>query len=411
MLDLRLHLAAFHGEVVRYLGGAPAANATLLVECRPDLPLKPFTAFLHFHSFPTASALLLAQWSPQSPVFRRTSHYPMEVGAACAAAGAAGLHLAGYNRANYFENLHLKQSRNFRKQQIVHSQADLFRADVEQAIGASSAVQDRLIVVSALLLGVTAHTCLGKAPLQGLKLTAEANTRSFLQDVFYLCIGNAFLYFLVSLIASISCSAEHMELLNNCVRPPFAEMMRDQGVSQVLRIPGADQLAGQKNMVSRRSTMCEKSLREGSEGRPLDPQEMQHDWDELQTYTPYFLVWGSSALAVALRSLRSLLNSFGFFALSHTYRASWRREREVLEETANGRFDAPSFGEAIESISMAATLRAAARIPRQDHVTIWQTQQVDGAAVRLRTMKARDSELGNDDLGRITEETLVSFVV
>ena len=65
----------------------------------------------------------------------------------------------GYNRANYFENLSLKQSRNFRKQQIVGSQAtliisfnlspkaDLFRADVEQAIGASSAVQDRLIVV------------------------------------------------------------------------------------------------------------------------------------------------------------------------------------------------------------------------------------------------------------------------
>ena len=37
--------------------------------------------------------------------------------------------------------------------------------------------------------------------------TAEANTRSFLQDMFYLCIGNAFLYFLVSLIASISTSA------------------------------------------------------------------------------------------------------------------------------------------------------------------------------------------------------------
>eukprot|EP00435_Cladocopium_sp_Y103_P011739 s1184_g3.t1 len=51
------------------------------------------------------------------------------------------------------------------------------------------------------------------------------------------------------------------ELLNNCVRPPFAEMMRDvdlaaelesaeaferQGVSQVLRIPGADQLSGKK---------------------------------------------------------------------------------------------------------------------------------------------------------------------
>lgn len=250
----------------------------------------------------------------------------MEVGAACAAAGAAGLHLAGYNRANYFENLHLKQSRNFRKQQIVHSQADLFRADVEQAIGASSAVQDRLIVVSALLLGVTAHT-------NGWNLAA--NTRSFLQDIFYLCIGNAFLYFLVSLIASISANILarkcQKELLNNCVRPPFAEMMRDvdlaaelesaeaferQGVSQVLRIPGADQLSGKKweseEDWSKSSTNASMAyLIEQQISNELTFMEMQHDWDELQTYTPYFLVWG----------LRSLLNSFGFFALSHTYRA------------------------------------------------------------------------------------------
>jgi len=261
--------------------------------------------------------------------FARTRRrHPMEVGAACAAAGAAGLHLAGYNRANYFENLHLKQSRNYRKQQIVHSQADLFRADVEQAIGASSAVQDRLIVVSALLLGVTAHTNGWNLP---------ANTRSFLQDMFYLCIGNAFLYFLVSLIASISANILarkcQKELLNNCVRPPFAEMMRDvdlaaelesaeaferQGVSQVLRIPGADQLSPQNDKLSQ-EIWTESSTGSASMSRLIQQQisneltlmEMQHDWDELQTYTPYFLVWG----------LRSLLNSFGFFSLAHTYRA------------------------------------------------------------------------------------------
>eukprot|EP00913_Durusdinium_trenchii_P010763 g10097.t1 len=231
-----------------------------------------------------------------------------------------------------------KQSRNFRKQQIVGSQADLFRADVEQAIGASSAVQDRLIVVSALLNGWT---------------LPEA-TRDFLEDIFYLCISNAFLYFLVSLIASISanilarkCQKDRgrrtlfafwgkrhaRELLCNCVRPPFAEMMRDvdlaaeletaeafekQGVSQVLRIPGADQLTGQKlgveqlwQKVDSESTALMDRLIQQQISNELTLMEMQHDWDELQTYTPYFLVWG----------LRSLLNSFGFYALAHTYRA------------------------------------------------------------------------------------------
>ncbi len=131
-------------------------------------------------------------------------------------------------------------------------------------------------------------------------------------------------------------------------------------------------------------------------------KEMQHDWDELQTYTPYFLVWGSSAAtgkhssrqwgegsdkemvdwqkfiilklkwrsdfleirknlhsgcdvsfaallfhsfqcqrikrpymfrcqqaARASPGLRSLLNSFGFFSLAHTYRVSWSSGTDV----------------------------------------------------------------------------------
>ena len=190
--------------------------------------------------------------------FARTRRrHPMEVGAACAAAGAAGLHLAGEARnirlwdfLSFFRYVlrvrhKLLKRRNHQcmaalrlqpcelfwefapqaKQELpeatdcplagryeseiqhslecsrscmFHIEADLFRADVEQAIGASSAVQDRLIVVwlgylntfehrwkmlgpalllvptflqsfsiflahsrSALLLGVTAHTPLG----------------------------------------------------------------------------------------------------------------------------------------------------------------------------------------------------------------------------------------------------------
>ena len=60
--------------------------------------------------------------------------------------------------------------------------------------------------------GATSSVCGKQVFLESFQVvnfaaTAEANTRSFLQDMFYLCIGNAFLYFLVSLIASISTSA------------------------------------------------------------------------------------------------------------------------------------------------------------------------------------------------------------
>eukprot|EP00435_Cladocopium_sp_Y103_P011205 s1184_g2.t3 len=206
------------------LSGAPAANATLIVECRPDLVAAVLQTELQALSRAVAEApapaagncLVPPNSGRNSTLLHLAAELSSEEGGPqiirelldagakvdrtdsngdTALNSALRLHLAGYNRANYFENLHLKQSRNFRKQQIVHSQADLFRADVEQAIGASSAVQDRLIVVSALLLGVTAHT-------NGWNLAAQ--TRSFLEDIFYLCIGNAFLYFLVSLIASIS---------------------------------------------------------------------------------------------------------------------------------------------------------------------------------------------------------------
>ncbi|CAJ1393963.1 unnamed protein product [Effrenium voratum] len=235
----------------------------------------------------------------------------------------ATFEMAGYNRSNYFENLHLKQSRNFRRQQIVTSQADLFRADVEQAIGASCAVQDRLIVVSALLLGLSAHT-------YGFSINDQ--TRDFLQALFYLSVSNSFLYFLMALIASTSANILarkcQKELLNNCVRPPFADMMRDvdeaaeaesaeaferQGVQQLLRVPVADQLLPEQQAECDLKAFASMDhLITQHISNELILMEMQQDWDELLTYTPYFLVWG----------LRSLLNGFGFFALAHTYENS-----------------------------------------------------------------------------------------
>ncbi|CAE7495445.1 unnamed protein product [Symbiodinium natans] len=263
----------------------------------------------------------------------------MEVGAAAAA--AAGVHLAGYNRDNFFQNLHLSQARRFQKQQIVTSQADLFRADVEQAIGASTAVQDRLIVVSALLLGVSAHT---------FGFHISEHTTEFLNVLFYLTTSVSFLYFMLALFASICANVLartcQKELLNHCVRPPFEDMMKAiddaaanfsaenferQGLSTLFRVPGvqrfterkpterkgtgksqappaADTFLSSDNSDIENSDSLEKLISQQVSNEHL-LLEMKEEWDELATYTPYFLVWG----------LRNLLTSFGFFLLSHFY--------------------------------------------------------------------------------------------
>lgn len=259
----------------------------------------------------------------------------MEVGAAAAA--AAGVHLAGYNRDNFFQNLHLSQARRFQKQQIVTSQADLFRADVEQAIGASTAVQDRLIVVSALLLGVSAHTF-------GFHISEQ--TSEFLNVLFYLTASVSFLYFMLALFASISANVLartcQKELLNHCVRPPFEDMMKAvddaatmfsaenferQGLSKLFRVPGVQRFTDNLNGAGNRETSPGRDAVPSMDSTDIETSdslekliaqqvsnellllEMKEEWDELATYTPYFLVWG----------LRNLLTSFGFFLLSHFY--------------------------------------------------------------------------------------------
>eukprot|EP00439_Symbiodinium_sp_Y106_P037795 s2449_g4.t1 len=162
----------------------------------------------------------------------------MDVAAAVGAAAAAAGNIIGYNRSNFFQNLtlglNLQQSRQFRRQHIVTAQANLFRNDVQQAIGASVIVQERLAIVSTLMLAVSTHSLSFRLP---------TNSADFLEGpsnlggLYFLSISTSFLSFLLALYCSVSASilarrsqkerkgpSEPPDLLNFWVRPPFEEM-------------------------------------------------------------------------------------------------------------------------------------------------------------------------------------------
>eukprot|EP00439_Symbiodinium_sp_Y106_P042418 s546_g5.t1 len=183
----------------------------------------------------------------------------MEVGAAAAA--AAGVHLAGYNRDNFFQNLHLSQARRFQKQQIVTSQADLFRADVEQAIGASTAAVDDAATM----------------------FSAENFERQGLSKLFR--------------VPGVQRFTENLNGAGNREASPGRDAFPSMDSTDIETSDSLEKLIAQQ--VSNELLLLER----------LKGWEMKEEWDELATYTPYFLVWG----------LRNLLTSFGFFLLSHFY--------------------------------------------------------------------------------------------
>ncbi|CAK9101357.1 Uncharacterized protein SCF082_LOCUS47402, partial [Durusdinium trenchii] len=253
---------------------------------------------------------------------------------AASAVAAAGLKLLNYNRSNFFENLKLQQSRKFRRQQIIAAQANLFRSDVQQVIGASVTVQERLTVVSTLMLVASTYSF-------GLWLPTES--ADFLTGLFYLSLSNSCVHFLLGLFSCISASilarTSQKVLLNNCVRPPFEEMImavdegehkesaehfERQGVSALLRIPGAHFLESRfgRELLKLRGMRLSGSSEAEEIGRTSMNRLLQRQrsndeamnrlqvlWDDLAMYAPYYLSWG----------VRNLLLAFAFRAMSFYY--------------------------------------------------------------------------------------------
>jgi len=267
----------------------------------------------------------------------------MDLGVAASAVAAAGLKLLSYNRSNFFENLKLQQSRKFRRQQIIAAQANLFRSDVQQVIGASVTVQERLTIVSTLMLVAATYSF-------GVALPHES--ADFLSGLVYLTLSNSSLHFLLALFSCISASilarTSQKVLLNNCVRPPFEEMIaavdeseskesaehfERQGVSALLRIPGSHFLEERFG----RELLRLRSLRSGCDdeevgtlslSRLLQRQRSNDEamnrlqllWDDLATYAPYYLSWG----------VRNLLLAYAFRSMGFYYRT---RDFDVFLQT------------------------------------------------------------------------------
>ncbi|CAE7777069.1 unnamed protein product [Symbiodinium sp. CCMP2592] len=128
------------------------------------------------------------------------------------------------------------------------------------------------------------------------------------------------------------------ELLNHCVRPPFEDMMKAvddaatmfsaenferQGLSKLFRVPGVQRFTENLNGTGNRETSPGRDAFPSMDSTDIETSdslekliaqqvsnellllEMKEEWDELATYTPYFLVWGRlSQLRLLLRTSR-----------------------------------------------------------------------------------------------------------
>lgn len=198
-------------------------------------------------------------------------------------------------------------------------------------------VQERLAIVSTLMLAVSTHSLSFRLP---------TNSADFLEGLYFLSISTSFLSFLLALYCSVSASIlarrSQKDLLNFWVRPPFEEMFcavddtaekqsaeqfEKTAWSNVFRLPGysilqpkieqdLQELRRRARFSHLQMQVDEKEdpgslgslmLRHSNHERTL--QQLQNLWGDLAAYTPYFLLWG----------MRSLLSSFSFYALSQYF--------------------------------------------------------------------------------------------
>eukprot|EP00913_Durusdinium_trenchii_P008442 g7927.t1 len=184
----------------------------------------------------------------------------------------------------------------------------------------SSGNKERLTVVSTLMLVASTYSF-------GLWLPTES--ADFLTGLFYLSLSNSCVHFLLGLFSCISASilarTSQKVLLNNCVRPPFEEMImavdegehkesaehfERQGVSALLRIPGAHFLESRFG-------------RELLKLRGMRLNRLQVLWDDLAMYAPYYLSWGVRNLLLAFASLGLALVFAGEVASPQLGQRSW----------------------------------------------------------------------------------------
>uniref|UniRef100_A0A7S4QQ68 Uncharacterized protein n=1 Tax=Alexandrium monilatum TaxID=311494 RepID=A0A7S4QQ68_9DINO len=165
-----------------------------------------------------------------------------------AGAGAAALNAYGYNRDAWMTDVQLDQIRNHQKQQILLSQASMFRDDVRETVKSSVSKQNSYVIVLSLVLNVMENVFICSA--------LPPETPDFLRIAFLACAGSSVVYLMLAVGFTIW--ANHLavtcqkDMLMNLVRLPIAdvsmelrlrsgdetvEAFEEQSVSKVLRVP------------------------------------------------------------------------------------------------------------------------------------------------------------------------------
>jgi hypothetical protein len=240
------------------------------------------------------------------------------------------MNVYGYNRDAWMNDAQVHQARRYQKQQILLSQAGMFREDIRELVGASVTRQNNYVIIATLILGMMGE-CFIEGPIVN-------DAPEYLKTVYLVCTGGSLLYLVLTVICAVG--ANHLavtcqrDMLLQSVRLPIEEMVEDleeaatqetveafehQSLKSMLRIPGMSRVApshvgsrGPKPPYAWKSDANTNSIQNMEEVRKRHLStyyEKEHEWNTLDYYASVF-----GALGVL-----NLLQGYGYFAAAKAY--------------------------------------------------------------------------------------------
>jgi hypothetical protein len=146
-------------------------------------------------------------------------------------------------------DVQVKQARDYQRQQIRLMQAEMFREDIRDLVGASVSKLGNYVIIATLVLGMIAE-CYVEGPLPD-------GTAEFVRSVYSLCVSSSLLYVIMAVLCAVRANELatqcQKELLTTLVRLPVEEFVADideaaahesveafehQSLGTMLRLPG-----------------------------------------------------------------------------------------------------------------------------------------------------------------------------
>mmetsp|Transcript_95306 Transcript_95306/g.308738 ORF Transcript_95306/g.308738 Transcript_95306/m.308738 type:complete len:854 (-) Transcript_95306:198-2759(-) len=178
------------------------------------------------------------------------------LGLAVGGAGIGGVaNMYKYNRDGWMTDVQVNQARRFQRQQVRLSQAEMFREDIRDLVGASVAKQNNYVLIATLILGMIAE-CFVEGPM-------PEGAAEFVTSAYMLCVGSSLLYLVLSVLCAVTATTLasncQKDLLTTLVRLPVDEFVAEideaapkesveafehQCVTRMFRLPILGRLAG-----------------------------------------------------------------------------------------------------------------------------------------------------------------------